>query len=156
MHNPVSRSTTQEGMGEAGMSRTRIRRITAVGIGCLVCSLIMQSQQVRAADERADSTVRLVIDYGDGVEKHFTQIRWRPEQTVLDLLLQAQKHPHGITFKHRGSGGTSFVYEIDDVKNEGQGRNWVFSINGDLADRSCGICPVKAGDRILWKFGKYE
>jgi hypothetical protein len=138
------------------MGHTRFRRIIVVGIGCLMCLWLLQVQQVPAADGRADATVRLVIDYGDGVEKHFTQIRWRPEQTVLDLLLQAQKHPHGVTFKHRGSGGTAFVYQIDDVKNEGQGLNWVFSINGDLADRSCGICPVKAGDRILWKFGKYE
>ena len=44
----------------------------------------------------ASETVRLVIDYNDGVEKHFTALPWKAGVTVFDLLQEAKRHPHGI------------------------------------------------------------
>ena len=76
--------------------------------------------------------------------------------TVLDALLAAQKNPRGIRLKTRGSGQTAFVEKIDDLKNEGSGRNWIFRVNGKLSNRGCGVVPLKSGDTILWKFGKYR
>ena len=55
-----------------------------------------------AAEPKA-ATVRLVVDYGDGAQVHFTALPWREGMTVLDALGAAQAHPHGITFSQRGS-----------------------------------------------------
>ena len=100
--------------------------------------------------------VRLVIDYGDGVEKHFTTLAWKSQMTVFGLLQAAGAHPHGISLKYRGKGATLFVEQIDDLKNEGRGRNWIFRVNNRLADRSCDAQTVNPGDTVLWRFGEYR
>jgi hypothetical protein len=105
------------------------------------------------AQESAQA-VRLIVDYGDGVQKHFTALPWRAEKTVLDAMKAAQEHPRGVKLQYRGSGATAFLTQIDDVKNEGSGRNWVYRVNDQLADRSFAVFQLKAGDTVLWKFEK--
>ncbi len=101
-------------------------------------------------------TVQLIIDYGDGVQKHFTALEWKDGMTVLDALEAAQKHPRGIKFVYRGKGETAFLTQIDELENEGRGRNWVYRVNGELAKKSFAILTVKAADTILWTFGEYR
>ena len=110
-----------------------------------------------AADEPpAAKTVRMVVDYGDGVQKHFTKLAWRDGMTVLDALTAAAKHPRGIKIKYRSKGATAFLTKIDELENEGRARNWVYRVNNKLADRGFGIFPLKPGDTVLWKFGEYR
>jgi hypothetical protein len=102
----------------------------------------------------AAKPVSLTVDYGDGVQKRFTVIPWKPGMTVLDVLETARKHPRGIRFKYRGSGSRAFLFQIDDIENEGKGDNWIFRVNGTLGDRSFAIFKLNAGDAVLWEFGK--
>ena len=112
---------------------------------------------VEAAEPKpVGKRVRLVVNYGDGCEKHFTAIPWREGMTVLDALTHAQKHRRGIRIVYRGKGATAFLTKIDDLENEGRGRNWIFRINDELADRSFAVEKVKPSDTILWEFGKYR
>lgn len=104
----------------------------------------------------AADTVKLVVDYGDGVEKHFTQLAYKKDMTVLDAVRSAEKHRRGIKAEVRSSGSTAFLTQIDDVKNEGSGKNWVYRVNGKLGDRSIGIHKLQAGDAVLWRFQEYE
>ena len=106
--------------------------------------------------EGAKETVKLVIDYGDGVQKVFASVPWTKETTVFAALEAAAKHPRGIKFVHQGKGETVLVTAIDDLKNEGRGRNWLYEVNGKLGDRSCAVMPLKAGDSVLWRFGKNQ
>ena len=104
-------------------------------------------------------TVRLVIDYNDGVEKHFTKIPWKSDMTVLDAMRLAMKYSRGIKFKYKGSGASTFLTQIDDLKNEGGGtdkRNWLFWVNTKRADKSFGVYKLKATDVVLWKFARYK
>jgi hypothetical protein len=109
-----------------------------------------------ASAGHAAEHVKVVIDYGDGTEKHFTQLSWKEGLTALAATQMAEKHARGIKLKLRGSGETAFVTQIDDVINEGAERNWVFRVNGKLGDRSSGIYKLNAGDTVLWRFQKYE
>jgi hypothetical protein len=98
-------------------------------------------------------TVHLVIDFGDGTQRHFTQIAWHTGMTVLDALQAAARHPRGIRIAHRGSQATAFVYMIDDLANDPSGgRGWRYRVNDKLADRSCGIYQLDAGASIRWTF----
>jgi len=137
----------------------RIRRRSLLCLVLLVIGVSMircgETVPVRAADE-PPKTVALVIDYADGVQKHFPQMRWKDGMTVLDLLEAAQKHPRGIRFEYRGRGATAFLLQIDDLKNEGRGRNWVYRVNGKLADRSFAVQKLEARDRVVWEFGEYR
>jgi hypothetical protein len=108
------------------------------------------------ASEPASETVKVVIDYGDGSQKQFSAVPWKQEMTVFAALEAAAKHPRGFKFVHQGKGETVLITAIDDLKNEGRGRNWLYEVNGKLGDRSCGVMPLKAGDSVLWRFGKYQ
>jgi len=134
-------------------------------MACLMAALpvvfwgICPSSRHAQADEPAAKSVRLVIDYGDGVEKHFTRLAWKPKMTVLDAVEQATAGKHGIKVIYLGRGETAFLIKIDDLRNEAGGRDsrsWLFSVNGKPAAKSFGIYELKQGDRILWKFGPYE
>ena len=101
--------------------------------------------------------VRVVIDFGDGVEKHFVRLAWHEKMTVWEATRAADEHPRGIEVQHRGKGDTLFVTQIDDVKNEGgAGRNWIFRVNDEPGSRSAAISPVAADDTIVWRFDKYR
>lgn len=125
-------------------------------IAALLAAMCLTAAGDLAAAEPVPRTVALVIDYADGVEKHFRELPWSAGATVLDVMQAAQRHPRGSRFVYRGSGDTAFLTQIDDVKNEGSGRNWIFSINGQVAKRSFAVSEVKAGDRVLWKFTQYQ
>ena len=106
-----------------------------------------------ANDSPSAHTVRLIIDYGDGVQKHFTTIAWKKDMTVLDAMNEAKASPHGIAFQHTGSGATAFLTKIDDQQNEGGGkRNWLYWVNTALADKSFGAYKLDPSDVVLWKF----
>lgn len=119
-----------------------------VGFGLGATRGLAQDQ----SKEPAAAVVRLTIDYGDGVEKHFTRIPWREGMTALDTLVEAKKHARGVQFEHRGSGETAFVTQIDDLKNEGNGRNWLYRVNDQPGTTSSGIFKLSRDDRVLWKF----
>lgn len=111
-----------------------------------------------AGDENVKTekeTVRLIVDYGDGVQKHFHQIKWQDKMTVQDVTLAASKHPRGIQIKQRGKKATAFLSQIDDLANNPRGRSWVYRVNGKLADRSFGVSTVKAGDVVSWSYQDY-
>lgn len=139
-----------------------IRRSVVCGLALVALlfvswgNLVHSEDSDEKQDEKEPRNVRLVIDYGDGCEKHFTAIEWRESMTVLDLLEAAQKHPRGIKFVYRGSGALGFLTKIDDLENEGGDRNWIFRVNSKLGDRSFAVSPVQKGDTVLWKFGEYK
>src|SRR5687768_11076287 len=111
----------------------------------LACSASFSASTAAAEpaqkQEAAKETVKLVVDYGDGVQKQFAALPWTKETTVLAALEAAAKHPRGINFTHQGKGETVLVTAIDDLKNEGRGRNWLYEVNGKLGDRSCAVMP---------------
>ena len=122
----------------------------AVIFGLTVC--------VAAAAQKA-STVRLVVDYGDGVQVHFMALPWSEGMTVLEALTAAQKHPRGITFTHRGSGSSALITAIGNLKNEGGGetaKNWLFYVNDKQSEVGVGTYKLKSGDAVLWKFQTYD
>jgi hypothetical protein len=123
--------------------------VTAVGILYLA-----STRAIGAAQATAEHTVRVIIDYGDGVQKHFTALPWKKDMSVLDAMNDAKASSHGIAFQHTGSGATAFLTKIDDLQNEGGGgkRNWIFWVNTTLGDKSFGVYKLEPSDVVLWKF----
>jgi hypothetical protein len=120
-------------------------------------SACVDADETAEAARASEQVVRLIVDYGDGVEKHFTRLGWRDGATVWDVLQDAARHPRGIQVRHRGNGATTLIIAIDEAGNEpGTGRNWIYRVNDRVGERSAGICPVQAGDTILWRFETYR
>jgi hypothetical protein len=125
-----------------------------VAITCLTLS----ATDVKGAEPKA-ATVRLVVDYGDGAQVHFTALPWREGMTVLDALKAAQAHPHGISFALRGTGANAMITKIGDLKNQGGGqnsKNWMFYLNDKPGEVGAGSHQLKPMDAVLWKFEVYE
>lgn len=99
--------------------------------------------------------VRVVIDYGDGVQKHFTSIEHKAGMTAMDALLAAKAHARGIKLEYTGKGETAFVSSIEEMKNQGSGKdkkNWQFFVNDVFATQGPGAMPLKAGDTVRWVY----
>jgi hypothetical protein len=110
---------------------------------------------VRTAAQGSVQTVRLVIDYGDGVTKIFDGLAWSKGNTVLDVLNNAQAHAHGILFTYTGSGASALLTKIDDVQNQGGGsgaKNWQYWVNTTYAPKSFAVYEVQAVDTVFWRF----
>lgn len=133
---------------------------TIVGTLALVVLLQVNSggeEKKAPTKTKQKPIVTLTIDYGDGMQKRFPSIPWREKMTVVDAIEWADKHPRGISFASRGNGATKLINQIDDLKNGGgQKKNWIFRVNDKMADRSCGVFPLKQGDRVLWRFEEYK
>lgn len=128
-----------------------VGRLVAVG---LMLAMLLAAQCACAAD--APPSVQLTIDYGDGVQTRFKALPFRQGMTVLDALVAAQKHPRGVKFVQRGKGAGAMVTELGGLKNEGSGKNWLYSVGGKPAEESAGIHELKPGDAILWEFKAYD
>lgn len=130
----------------------------ALGVAILALTGFSTYQRGTAAAPGV-ATIRLSIDYGDGVEKRFQALPFKESMTVLDALLSAQSHPRGVKVSVAGTGANAMVVQIDDLKNEGGGpksRNWLFRVNGKEATQGAGSLALSAGDAVLWKFTVYE
>jgi hypothetical protein len=132
--------------------RRNIRRRAAVA--AVVLLLAAPALFVRAA-AGADDSVRLIVDYGDGVSKTIDNLPWAKGKTVLDAMKEATNRPHGISFSFTGSGGDAALTKIDDVQNQGGGagkKNWQYWVNGNYGDRSFATFELQAEDNVVWRF----
>jgi len=126
------------------------------GVVGLLAAMVLWYAGVPVLAAAPAEVVRLVVDYGDGVQVHFTKLPWKEGMTVVDALHAAQKHPRGIKFSQRGTAANAMISEIGGQKNEGSGKNWLFSVGGKTADLGAGAYELKAGDTILWEFKDYD
>jgi hypothetical protein len=130
-------------------------RLTQRSVAILLAAifLFVASDRVQAQS----ATVRLVVDYGDGVIKTITDLPWAKGSTVLDVMNAAKSH--GISFSYTGSGASAFLTRIDDVANEGGGgskKNWQLWVNTSYADKSFGVYELQPLDVVFWRFTMQE
>jgi uncharacterized protein DUF4430 len=138
---------------ETRVARTlRFRPTCGVMLAILLGSIPLTT----AAAAQKTATVQLVVDYGDGAELRFKALPWKEGMTVLDALNAAKAHRHGITFVTRGKGSSTLVTKIGDQANEGDGKNWLYSVNEKRGEVSAGAQKVEPQDTILWRFEVYE
>lgn len=137
---------------------TRVARAVRFKPACgVVLAILLASMQATpAVAAQKTATVQLVVDYGDGAEVRFKALPWKEGMTVLDALNAAQAHRHGIKFVTRGKGSSTLITKIGDLANEGDGKNWLYSVNEKRGEVSAGAHKVEPRDTILWRFEVYE
>lgn len=142
------------------MKRIRIGRRSAL-VGVFAIASWGAFVSLAGAQAPVPTTVRLVIDYGEGVEKHYNAIPHAPGMTVRSALdaAKALPTPRGLAFESKGEGERCILLSIDALKNEGGGqgtRNWLFWVNGVPGDRSFALAPLAPGDTATWRFTTYD
>ena len=135
------------------MDRRRLL-VASVGLATALFAAVLVGTAAQPADTTGQ-TVRIVIDYNDGIQKVFAKIHLKAGMTVRDAMDAAQSSGHGIKYESKGSGETAFLTRVDDVQSQGgrgDKKNWVYTVNQKLADRGFGVYKLNAGDEVLWKF----
>jgi hypothetical protein len=164
LHRLTKRAESECDMRALDNRLTRGGRATgrrwAVGLLIALAAALAAAQEPQSdALATRQPVARLIVDYGDGVEKHFTRLPCRDGETVFGLMEAAMRHQRGIKVKYRGKGATMLVEEIDELQSQAAGagsRNWIYRINGQVGRRSAGVSQVKAGDTVLWSFETYR
>ena len=105
----------------------------------------------------AIGTVQVEIRFGSDREVIQSQVDCMNDSTVYSVL-QAASIKGGFTFESTGLlKGDKFITSIGGVdKLSGDGKNWIYRVNGVLGDNGAGMFAVKPQDRIAWSFGMYE
>ena len=130
-------------------------RLTRRSVAILLATILFFAASDRA--EAQDATVRLVVNYGNGVIKTIIGLPWTKGSTVLDVMNAAKNRPHGINFSYTGSGASAFLTRIDDVANEGGSKkNWQLWVNTSYADKSFAVYEVQPLDVVFWRFTTQE
>ena len=129
-----------------------MKRISKLFFLVLISTLV--SHQLKA--ENVADHIDLVIQFDNDFEKHYSKIRYTKEMTVLNAMQQMLKHPQATPFKVRGKGASAFLFEIDSVTNQGNGKNWIYYVNGKRATVGIGARILKPRDHILWKYETYR
>jgi hypothetical protein len=97
--------------------------------------------------------VALTIHPGDVRQMQHATSKWHEGMTVGDLLNEVRR----VDVVRQGSGESAFVAGLNGFANEGSGgRNWLYSVNGQRADRSFGVYELKPDDHVLWIFAEPE
>jgi len=138
------------------MTRSGCHRPTRRVIGILLAAAVLMAAAGDPAKAQSP-TVRLVVDYGDGVTKTIAQLPWAKGSTVLDVMNATKNRPHGISLEYTGSGAASFLTRIDDLANQGGGKkNWQLWVNTSYADKSFAVYEVQPLDVVFWRFTMQE
>lgn len=107
----------------------------------------------------ASNTIALVIDFGDGSQRTYPALAFKPGMSAVSALQDAAAHTRALPIEISGSGETAFVSAIDGLKNEGAGdkaRNWQFFVNSDFGRRGAGATMLSPGDRVTWVFAVWQ
>ena len=135
------------------MTANRCHRLTRRTAAILLAAMLLAIAAAGEPVHAQSATVRLVVDYGDGVMKTIAGLPWAKGRTVLDVMNAAKDRPHGITFSYTGSGVSAFLTRIDDIANEGGAKkNWQLWVNTSYADKSFGVYEVQPLDVVFWRF----
>jgi hypothetical protein len=114
-----------------------------------------EAKRAAPAEAVTGLTVSLAIDFGDGRRTEYQPIAWREGMTVYDVTSETQRND--LKLKTIGTGESAFLANLDGVENEGaDGRNWIYSVDGKVGDRSFAVFELEPGDRVLWTFGKQQ
>lgn len=109
----------------------------------------------------ATTTITLVIDFGDGTQRRFTDLAFAPGMTVVDAMRAAAAHARPLVFESKGSGPGAIITSIEGIRDEGAGTNpgaaraWQYWVNAAYGETSAGAAALKAGDRVSWAFRPY-
>ena len=136
------------------MTASRCHRLTRRAAAILLAAMLLVAAAAGDHAHAQSATVRLVVDYGDGVVKTITGLPWAKGSTVLDVMNAAKDRPHGISFSYTGSGASALLTRIDDVANEGGAaakKNWQLWVNTSYADRGFGVYEVQPLDVVFWR-----
>lgn len=104
----------------------------------------------------ADKTVSVMIDYGDGTLKTYTDLDLSDKETVLEKLQElADNHDFELEIKEYAGLG-ALVERIGPKKNGAGEKYWQYWVNNGSPQVGADAYVLSRGDVVEWKFIGYQ
>jgi len=113
-------------------------------------------KEINQQNKDAEYQVNFIIQR-DSFSKNITQ-SYRTTKSVFEIMLDLKKQ-NQIDFKYTGEGDNIFITEIHQIQNEGFGKqkkNWLYFVNGELAQKGVSQLIIDNNAEILWCFITWE
>ena len=123
-----------------------------IAISLVACNPNQENQAQNQAEVSYPGEVSITIQNGESKSKLTVLVA---EKSNLLTIMEAQKAKQKLSFEVKGEGDMTFVESLNGVKNEGPGddkHNWLFAVNGRLANQGIGQLQISAGDSVAWCF----
>ncbi len=147
-----------EFLKSGGQTAVRLRYLIVLVMlgGCTSASPTEQDRAQKSSESQPTGTVNLSIELPAPAQTIDMEVKVDKDTTVFDALRQAEQSDKRIQLDVSGSGETAFVRSLGGVTNRGAaGKNWIYYVNGELANRGAGVFQIAPGDRVVWRFGQY-
>lgn len=121
-------------------------------LAVLLAAFVAASCGVGAGESSDGVQLRVTSDFGKNVIADETDLKTSGEETVMRLL---QRNVDGVKTRFGGA----FVQEIEGVaggERNGQSVDWLFYVNGFIADKGAASIKLHAGDRVWWDNHNWE
>lgn len=104
----------------------------------------------------APKTVSLMLDYGDGTVKTFTDIQLKENETLFDVTKKIVE-ANIIAFDYDPPGQYGiFVKAIGGLNGGTDGKYWTYWVGNKMGEVAADQYKLKAGDVAEWKFVKLK
>lgn len=129
--------------------------VVVLAIGAWAVRGFFDARTSAPAINVAQGTVNVAIDFGNGT-KNFSYVNVASSATVFDALKSAAMQENVALDYKTYPGMGILVTKIGDKANGTGKAYWQFWLNGVYSQKSADQTPVKAGDKVEWKFSSSQ
>ncbi len=111
-------------------------------------------RQGTAENPAAESSVNLMLDYGNGIVRTWNTVTWHESMSALDLLEEVAG-TKVISTEKETIDGKDLLRSVDGIANDPkEGRRWQFWVNNVYEPRVISKTYLKPGDIIVVSYAK--
>jgi len=124
--------------------------------GVFITKYQAELEQPTIISKPEEITVSLMLDFGDGTIKTYTDIKLNKNKTVLDLLKRCSKDVQNhfeLDYDIHPEWG-AFIKKIGEKENRKDDKYWQYWVNNIYATIGASQFELKNGDVVEWKFIK--
>lgn len=127
--------------------------VLAIGAWAVRGFFVVQSSA--STSNAASAAVNVAVDFGDGT-KNFSYVSVPAGATVFDALKSAAVQEN-VALDYKTYPGMGILVTKIGAKMNGTSKAyWQFWLNGVYSQKSADQTPVKAGDKVEWKFSSAQ
>jgi hypothetical protein len=113
-------------------------------------------EEIRANNATSSQTASVMLDFGDGDIRTYTDIPIYESETLFKLIERLFSE-NGLRFEFEEyEGFGKLITQIGDKKGGDENRYWQYWVNNRYAEVGADVYTVKSGDVIEWKFVSYK
>lgn len=100
-----------------------------------------------------ESTFAIYGPIGESMILENQPIEIKEGQTVFEVSLDVFKQ-NKLQFEYSGLGSTAYIKGINNLYefDKGPESGWLYKVNGEFPDKSCGAYKAQPGDKIEWLY----